>query len=89
MSDQLWNGGPCPRSTHAVCRSVPVSPQRAIERGGGDDFVARRIQRSRRKGFRMPENAIYVGRPTMWGNPFEHRKWGHAKATILHERWAA
>lgn len=23
----------------------------------------------------------------MWGNPFEHRRWGHAKATILHEHW--
>lgn len=31
----------------------------------------RRIQRSRKKGWRMPENAVYVGRPTIWGNPFE------------------
>ena len=30
-----------------------------------------RIQRKRSKGWRMPENAIYVGRPTMWGNPFK------------------
>lgn len=29
-----------------------------------------RIQRSRAKGWRMPEGAIYVGRPTMWGNPW-------------------
>jgi hypothetical protein len=29
-----------------------------------------RIQRSRAKGWRMPEGAIYVGRPTCWGNPF-------------------
>lgn len=29
-----------------------------------------RIQRKRTKGFRMPEGAIYVGRPTIWGNPF-------------------
>jgi len=27
-----------------------------------------RIQRRRTKGWRMPENAIYVGRPTRWGN---------------------
>jgi Domain of unknown function (DUF4326) len=27
-----------------------------------------RIQRSRRKGWRMPENTVYVGRPTVWGN---------------------
>jgi len=29
-----------------------------------------RLQRSRRKGSRMPETAVYVGRPTRWGNPF-------------------
>jgi hypothetical protein len=29
-----------------------------------------RIQRSRRKGWKMPANAVYVGRPTKWGNPF-------------------
>ena len=31
----------------------------------------RRIQRSRKKGWRTPPNTIYVGRPTQWGNPFE------------------
>ena len=30
----------------------------------------KRIQRKRTKGWRMPEGAIYVGRPTRWGNPF-------------------
>lgn len=30
----------------------------------------RRIQRLRIKGWRMPEGAVYVGRPTGWGNPF-------------------
>ena len=29
-----------------------------------------RIQRKRTKGWRIPEGAIYVGRPTRWGNPF-------------------
>jgi hypothetical protein len=29
-----------------------------------------RIQRRRSKGWRMPAGAIYVGRPTKWGNPF-------------------
>jgi len=33
-------------------------------------FVPKRIQRKRSKGWRMPEGAIYVGRPTRWGNPF-------------------
>jgi hypothetical protein len=30
----------------------------------------KRIQRKRSKGWRMPENAVYVGRPGAWGNPF-------------------
>ena len=29
-----------------------------------------RIQRKRTKGWRMPEGARYVGRPSRWGNPF-------------------
>lgn len=28
-----------------------------------------RVQRSRSKGWRAPADAIYVGRPTKWGNP--------------------
>ena len=30
--------------------------------------MAERIQRKRVKGWRMPEGAVYVGRPTKWGN---------------------
>lgn len=30
----------------------------------------KRIQRSRAKGWKMPANTVYVGRPTKWGNPF-------------------
>lgn len=29
-----------------------------------------RVQRKRTKGWRMPENTVYVGRGTKWGNPF-------------------
>lgn len=32
--------------------------------------TTKRIQRQRTKGWRMPEGAVYVGRPTRWGNPF-------------------
>ena len=28
-----------------------------------------RIQRKRIKGWKMPENTVYVGRPSKWGNP--------------------
>ena len=31
----------------------------------------KRIQRKRSKGWRMPEGAVYVGRPSKWGNPFK------------------
>ena len=31
----------------------------------------RRIQRKRTKGWKMPPNTVYVGRPTKWGNPYE------------------
>ena len=30
----------------------------------------RRIQLKRTKGWRMPEGAVYVGRPSRWGNPY-------------------
>lgn len=29
-----------------------------------------RIQRRRTKGWRMPDTAVYVGRPTRFGNPY-------------------
>ena len=29
-----------------------------------------RVQRKRTKGWKMPENTVYVGRPTKYGNPF-------------------
>lgn len=32
--------------------------------------MAVRIQRKRTKGWRMPKDAVYVGRPTIWGNRF-------------------
>lgn len=39
-----------------------------------------RIQRKRTKGWRMPKGAVYVGRPSRWGNPFRCEKtpWGWA-----------
>ena len=30
----------------------------------------KRIQRRRTKGYKMTPGAVYVGRPTKWGNPF-------------------
>jgi len=31
----------------------------------------KRIQIKRTKGWRMPANTVYVGRPSKWGNPFK------------------
>lgn len=30
----------------------------------------KRIQMKRTKGWRKPDNTVYVGRPTKWGNPY-------------------
>jgi hypothetical protein len=34
-----------------------------------------RIQRQRTKGWRMPENTVYVGRGTLFGNPYKVGHW--------------
>lgn len=39
----------------------------------------KRIQRSRAKGWRMPEGAVVVDRSTPWGNPFIVGKDGNAE----------
>jgi hypothetical protein len=33
-------------------------------------YKMKRIQRKRTKGWKMPKNTVYVGRPSKWGNPF-------------------
>lgn len=33
--------------------------------------MPKRIQRRRSRGWRQPANALYVGRPTKWGNPYK------------------
>jgi len=39
-----------------------------------------RVQRRRTLGWRMPEGAVYVGRPSQWGNPFRPISGDHAEA---------
>jgi hypothetical protein len=46
-----------------------------------------RVQRSRAHGWRKPAGCIYVGRPTVWGNPFSVAVHGAARATELYRRW--
>lgn len=37
--------------------------------------MPQRIQRKRAKGWRMPEGAVYVGRPTKWGSRYHIGAW--------------
>jgi hypothetical protein len=44
--------------------------------------VPKRIQRKREKGWKMPEGAVYVGRPTIWGNNFSVKEYGRDLALL-------
>lgn len=39
-----------------------------------------RIQRKRARGWKAPEGAVYVGRPSRWGNPFTVAECGSREA---------
>lgn len=42
--------------------------------------MPKRIQRKRSRGWKMPDNAVYVGRPTRWGNPYPVEMFGRREA---------
>ena len=44
--------------------------------------MPKRIQRLRIKGWKMPLNAIYVGRPTRFGNPYTVKEYGDAASAV-------
>lgn len=44
--------------------------------------MPKRIQRKRTKGWKMPPNAVYVGRPTKWGNPHLLKDCPNAQAAV-------
>ncbi len=46
----------------------------------------RRLQLSRKKGFRLPAGAIVVSRPTKWGNPYKPDKMTRAEAVARYRR---
>jgi hypothetical protein len=41
------------------------------------------------KGWRKPPGAVWVGRPSRWGNPFDWREHGRAGAVEMFERHLA
>jgi hypothetical protein len=43
----------------------------------------KRIQRKRTKGWKMPENTVYVGRPTKYGNPYRIGDMGLTRETVV------
>jgi len=36
--------------------------------------MPKRVQRKRTRGYKLPVGAVYVGRPSKWGNPFKAEK---------------
>lgn len=47
-----------------------------------------RIQRQRAKGWRAPAEAVYVGRPTCWGNPYERDDMGSSDLLVaMYRDW--
>lgn len=44
-----------------------------------------RIQRQRKKGWKTPTNAVYVGRGSRWGNPFTFENSGEVHPAIRFE----
>jgi hypothetical protein len=46
-----------------------------------------RIQRKRTKGWKMPENTFYVGRPTKWGNMYKIGRDGTAVEVVEKYEW--
>ena len=35
----------------------------------------------------IPADAVYVGRPSQWGNPFSVEKYGRAEAIVEYNDW--
>lgn len=44
-----------------------------------------RIQRKRTKDWQMPKGAVYVGRPTKWGNPWKIGDFGMSREDVVRE----
>lgn len=49
--------------------------------------MPQRLQMRRTRGWRKPPDAIYVGRPTKWGNPFRVDELGRAEAVRRFRAW--
>ena len=54
-----------------ICQPAYCNDLQAIPGRAHCIAVPKRFQVKRIKGWKMPRNGIYVGRPTKWGNPFK------------------
>ena len=50
-------------------------------------MTPQRIQRRRTKGWKMPENTVYVGRPSVYGNNFFPQSEGVERAIENYREW--
>jgi hypothetical protein len=58
------------RATPIKCARLAATANPVNLSSSARNTMPQRIQRKRIKGWRMPANAVYVGRPTKWGNPY-------------------
>jgi Domain of unknown function (DUF4326) len=52
-------------------------------------MTPRRVQLSRKPGWRKPPGAVVVSRPTRWGNPYPVATFGRDQAVALFRRYLA
>lgn len=55
-------------------KAPELTPEQRIRVDAFGIHAPLRIQLSRRKGWRKPENTVVVARPTEWGNPYVVRE---------------
>lgn len=74
-------------SWSAKARSKLKLPMTVIGTRFGVRLMVERIQLSRRKGWRMPENTVKVSRPGKFGNPFPVKKATSTTMGVTSDIW--
>lgn len=68
----------------------PIKGRCAADRRPSPFRQPQRLHRTRRRNNKTPPGAVYVGRPTLWANPFSGRYHiSHARSVILYGAWLA
>ena len=83
-----WSAVPSAAVADRRGYAPPIRRRCAAGQGSACTHRPQRLHRTRRKANRTPAGAVYVGRPTIWGNPFAGRaKVGHKRSVILYAAW--